>query len=114
MKRFVEGIGRGQATLFPECLADWIDGNNPVQVIDVFVGRRVKTGVRGIGVPAPEIEKYIVQAGIILLKFWPGKTSRKRASSPASTIPCGSGSSVRWTLSPTAAGTTTRGRATRC
>ena len=26
MKRFVEGIDRGQATLFPECLEDWIDG----------------------------------------------------------------------------------------
>jgi hypothetical protein len=24
MRRFVEGIDRGQATLFPECLADWI------------------------------------------------------------------------------------------
>ena len=37
MKRFVEGTDRGQTTLFPECLADWIDENNPVQVIDVFV-----------------------------------------------------------------------------
>ena len=37
MKRFVEGTDRGQATLFPECLADWIDENNPVQVINVFV-----------------------------------------------------------------------------
>jgi transposase len=37
MKRFVEGTDRGQSTLFPECLADWIDENNPVQVIDVFV-----------------------------------------------------------------------------
>ena len=37
MKRFVEGVDRGQATLFPECLEDWIDENNPVQVIDVFV-----------------------------------------------------------------------------
>jgi transposase len=37
MKRFVEGLDRGQSTLFPECLADWIDENNPVQVIDVFV-----------------------------------------------------------------------------
>ena len=25
MKRFVEGIDRGQTTLFPECLEDWID-----------------------------------------------------------------------------------------
>src|SRR6266550_2788041 len=37
MKRFVEGTDRGQTTLFPECLEDWIDENNPVQVIDVFV-----------------------------------------------------------------------------
>jgi len=37
MKRFVEGTDRRQATLFPECLADWINENNPVQVIDVFV-----------------------------------------------------------------------------
>jgi len=37
MKRFVEGIDRGQVTLFPECLADWIDENNPTQVIDAFV-----------------------------------------------------------------------------
>jgi hypothetical protein len=25
MKRFVEGADRGQSTLFPECLDDWID-----------------------------------------------------------------------------------------
>jgi transposase len=37
MRRFVEGVDRGQTTLFPECLEDWIDENNPVQVIDVFV-----------------------------------------------------------------------------
>src|SRR5262252_1642100 len=37
MKRFVEGVDRGQSTLFPDCLEDWIDENNPVRVIDVFV-----------------------------------------------------------------------------
>jgi transposase len=37
MKRFVEGADRDQATLFPECLDDWVDENNPVRVIDVFV-----------------------------------------------------------------------------
>lgn len=37
MKRFVEGADRDQATLFPECLEDWIDENNPVRVIDVFI-----------------------------------------------------------------------------
>jgi hypothetical protein len=37
MKRFVEGADRGQSTLLPECLDDWIDEENPVRVIDVFV-----------------------------------------------------------------------------
>jgi transposase len=37
MKRFVEGIDRGQSTLFPECLEDWIGEDNPVRVVDVFV-----------------------------------------------------------------------------
>jgi transposase len=37
MKRFVEGVERSQATLFPECLDDWIDEDNPVRVIDAFV-----------------------------------------------------------------------------
>jgi transposase len=39
MKRFVEGISRQQTTLFPERLEDWIDGDNPVRVIDAFVDR---------------------------------------------------------------------------
>jgi transposase len=39
MKRFVEGTDRGQATLFPECLEDWIDEDNPVRVIDAFVDK---------------------------------------------------------------------------
>jgi transposase len=37
VKRFVEGTDRGQGTLFPECLDDWVDKNNPVRVIDAFV-----------------------------------------------------------------------------
>ena len=36
MKRFTEGADRGQSTLFPECLEDWICEDNPVRVIDVF------------------------------------------------------------------------------
>ena len=29
MKRFVDGADRGQSTLFPECLEDWIGEDNP-------------------------------------------------------------------------------------
>jgi transposase len=38
MRRFVEGVDRQQSTLFPECVEDWICEDNPVRVIDVFVG----------------------------------------------------------------------------
>lgn len=37
MKRFIEGVDRSQATLFPEHLEDWIDEDNPVRVVDAFV-----------------------------------------------------------------------------
>ncbi|SMF85384.1 IS1182 family transposase [Tistlia consotensis] len=38
MKRFVEGVDRNQSTLFPESLEDWVHQDNPVRVIDAFVG----------------------------------------------------------------------------
>src|SRR6202051_1416811 len=53
MKRFVEGTDRGQGTLFPECLADWIDENNAVQVVDVFVDE-LDLAALGFGGVAPE------------------------------------------------------------
>ncbi len=34
MKRFVEGVDRGQSTLFPDRLEDWIGDDNTVRVID--------------------------------------------------------------------------------
>src|SRR5579859_3588797 len=37
MKRFVEGVDRTLSVLFPERLDDYIDEDNPVRVVDVFV-----------------------------------------------------------------------------
>jgi transposase len=37
MKRFVEGVDRGQATLFPDRLDDWVGEDNAVRVVDVYV-----------------------------------------------------------------------------
>src|SRR3984893_10345227 len=53
MRRFVEGTDRGQSTLFPECLEDWIDEDNPVRVIDVFV-EELDLGELGFGGVVPE------------------------------------------------------------
>src|ERR1700745_1191497 len=53
MKRFIEGIDRGQSTLFPECLEDWICEDNPVRVIDAFVEELDLAELKFCGV-APE------------------------------------------------------------
>ncbi len=37
MKRFVEGPDRGQSTLAPECLDEWVEESNSVRVVDSFV-----------------------------------------------------------------------------
>ena len=37
MKRFIEDEDRGQGTLLPELLDDYVAEDNPVRVIDVFV-----------------------------------------------------------------------------
>ena len=37
MKGFVQGADRQQTTLLPECLDDWVEENNPVRAVDVFV-----------------------------------------------------------------------------
>ncbi len=37
MKGFVEGVDRRQSTLLPEYLEDWIDEDNRVRVVDVFI-----------------------------------------------------------------------------
>jgi transposase len=37
MKRFIEGEDRGQVTLLPECLDDYIGQDNPVRIVDAFV-----------------------------------------------------------------------------
>ena len=37
MTRFVVGDDRGQSTLFPERLDDYVGEDNPVRAIDVFV-----------------------------------------------------------------------------
>ena len=54
MKRFVEGVDRGQATLFPEYLEDWICEDNPVRAVDVFVDE-LDLAELGFGGVEPEV-----------------------------------------------------------
>jgi transposase len=46
MKRFIEGEDRAQITLLPECLDDYVAEDNPVRVVEVFVGKRQSMATR--------------------------------------------------------------------
>jgi transposase len=69
MKRFVEEADRGQSTLFPECLEDWIGEDNPVRVIDVFV-EELDLGGLGFGGVDPEATGRPSYHPSVLLKLY--------------------------------------------
>jgi transposase len=69
MKRFIEGVDRGQATLFPERLDEWIGEDNPVRVVDVFVGE-LDLGGLGFDRVAPETTGRPGYHPSVLLKLY--------------------------------------------
>ncbi len=71
MKRFVEGVARGQSTLFPDRLEDWIGEDNPVRVIDVFVD---ELDLGGLG-----FDRVAPRAG----PAWIGGNDRSELQEPA-------------------------------
>jgi len=69
MRRFVEGVDRGQSALFPECLEDWIGEDNPVRVVDVFVEELDLAGL-GFGGVDPEVTGRPSYHPAVLLKLY--------------------------------------------
>ncbi len=69
MKRFVEGVDREQGTLFPVLLDDWIDEDNPVRVIDVFVDE-LDLGELGFGGVDPKATGRPSHHPSVLLKLY--------------------------------------------
>ncbi len=53
VKRFVEGEDRRQATRLPECLDDYVAEDNPVRVVEAFIGE-LDLGARGFEGVVPE------------------------------------------------------------
>jgi hypothetical protein len=39
MQGFVQGADRGQTTLLPECVDDWVDEGNSIRAVDVYIHR---------------------------------------------------------------------------
>ena len=69
MKRFVEGVDREQGTLFPVLLDDWINEDNPVRVIEVFV-EELDLGELGFGGVDPKATGRPSYHPSVLLKLY--------------------------------------------
>ena len=80
MKRFVQGADRGQSTLLPECLDDWIDECNPVRAIDAFVDALDLTGLGFIGVEPAATGRPAFHPSILLKLYIYGYLNRVQSS----------------------------------
>jgi transposase len=80
MKRFVEGVDRGQSTLFPECLDDWIGEENPVRVIDVFVDELALAALGFSGVDPEATGRPSYHPAVLLKLYIYGYLNRVQSS----------------------------------
>ncbi len=69
MKRFVEALDRGQSTLFPETLEDFVADDNPVRVIEAFV-EALDLGELGFGGVDPKATGRPAYHPSVLLKLY--------------------------------------------
>src|SRR5262249_32231265 len=80
MKRFVEGVDRGQSTLFLECVEDWIGEDNPVRVIDVFVDELDLAGLGFSGVDPEATGRPSYHPSVLLKLYIYGYLHRVQSS----------------------------------
>src|SRR5438034_10601039 len=80
MRRFVEGLDRGESTLFPECLEDWICEDNPVRVINVFVGGLDLAELRFCGVDPEATGRPSYHPSVLLKLYIYGYLNRVQSS----------------------------------
>jgi len=69
MTRFIEGLDRSQSTLFPDRLEDWINDDNLVRVVDVFVDE-LDLGSLGFGRITPKATGRPSYHPSVLLKLY--------------------------------------------
>jgi transposase len=69
MGRSVSGTNHSQTTLFPECLDDWIEEDNPVRVLDAFVDA-LDLGEMGFHGAVPEATGRPSYHPAVLLKLY--------------------------------------------
>src|SRR5262245_28582245 len=80
MKRFVEGLGRGQSTLLPASLDDYVSEDNPVRVVDVFVDSLNLDKLSFVGVRPLETGRPGYHPGMMLKLYIYGYLNRVPSS----------------------------------
>src|ERR1700726_2467426 len=80
MAGFVAGLDRGQTTLLPECLEDWVDENNSVRAVDVFVEALDLRDLGFEGVDAAWIGRPPHRPGVLLKLSIYGYLTRLQSS----------------------------------
>src|SRR5881394_2330531 len=80
MGRFVEEADRGQWTLLPECLDDFINESNPVRVIDVFVDALDLAEMRFEGVEPAATGRPSYHPSVLLKLYIYGYLNRVQSS----------------------------------
>jgi transposase len=80
MRRFIESADRGQSTLFPECLEDWICDDNPVRVIEVFVEKLDLGDLKFEGVDPEATGRPAYHPSVLLKLYIYGYLNRVQSS----------------------------------
>jgi transposase len=80
MKRFVEGVDRGQSTLFPALLDDYVTEDNPVRAVDVFVDGLDLDKLGFMGVQPLDTGRPSYHPGVMLKLYIYGYLNRVRSS----------------------------------
>src|SRR6195256_6876834 len=80
MKRFGDGMDRGQGTVFPDCLEDWICADQPVRVIDLFVGGLDLAELRFCGVDPEAAGRPAYHPSVLLKLYIYGYLNRVQSS----------------------------------
>jgi transposase len=80
MRRFVDEADRGQWTLLPECLDDFIDESNPVRVIDAFVEALDLAGMSFEGVEPAATGRPSYHPSVLLKLYIYGYLNRVQSS----------------------------------
>ena len=80
MSRFIKGESRSQITLFPEAVDEYIEEDNPVRVIDVFVGD-LDLSTLGFKTAPADTGRPAYYPGVMLKLFIYGYLNRVQSSS---------------------------------